>query len=85
MAIRDMLVHLDGGPAGAARLDLAAALARRHGAHLIGLFVAEMPLPVFAGADMGGGAALAELMDRLQADADAEAARVEATFREARR
>jgi nucleotide-binding universal stress UspA family protein len=38
MGYRDLLVHLDSGTRAAERLDLAIALARRHGARLTGLF-----------------------------------------------
>jgi nucleotide-binding universal stress UspA family protein len=38
MAIKDLLVHLDSGSRAPERLDLAIALARRHGARLTGLF-----------------------------------------------
>jgi nucleotide-binding universal stress UspA family protein len=38
MPIKDILVHLDSGSRSAVRLGLAAALARRHGARLVGLF-----------------------------------------------
>jgi nucleotide-binding universal stress UspA family protein len=80
MAIRDLLVHLDDTAQSAARLDLAAGLAQRFGAHLVGLHVLQVPLPVFAGAEAGGGAALAELIEDLQKEADAAATRVEANF-----
>ena len=36
MALKDILVHLDGTPRSAVRLELAAGLAVRHGAHLTG-------------------------------------------------
>ena len=39
MAIRDILVHLDGTANSRARLDLAIGLARRHGARLTGIYV----------------------------------------------
>jgi nucleotide-binding universal stress UspA family protein len=82
MAIRDILVHLDGAPASAARLSLAAGLARRLGAHLIGLHVIDVQLPVIAAGDFGGGAAVAELITRLQDDALEAAKPIEASFRE---
>jgi nucleotide-binding universal stress UspA family protein len=43
MAYKDMLVTVDTSPAGAARLDLAAALAERFEAHLIGLHTSLTP------------------------------------------
>lgn len=39
MAIKDILIHIDARPATSARLALAVALARRHGARLTGLYV----------------------------------------------
>jgi len=42
MALKDLLVHLDNGPANGHRLELAATLARRHGAHLTGLYVFDL-------------------------------------------
>lgn len=81
MPLRDILVHLDATAVGRARLALAAELARRHEAHLTGLFVIDVPLPVIAAGD-GGGAALAALMDRMREDALAAAATVEAAFRD---
>src|SRR5262249_36911032 len=38
MPLRDLLVHLDSGPRTAERLALAASLARRHDARLVGVF-----------------------------------------------
>jgi nucleotide-binding universal stress UspA family protein len=82
MPIKDMLVQLDASPASARRLDFAMALAKRHEAHLIGLFVIDIVPPFSAGADMGGGIAMAELLMRMRADALTEAASREAAFRE---
>lgn len=82
MAIKDILVHLDATPASAARLDLAAGLAQRLGAHLVGLYVIDIPLPLFVGGDVGGGAVTAELLTQLRDSAVAEAARVAPAFRE---
>ncbi|NVN98616.1 MAG: universal stress protein [Geobacteraceae bacterium] len=39
MAIKDILVHLDNSPSCKSRLDMAIQIAKRHGAHLKGLFV----------------------------------------------
>jgi len=50
MGYKEILVTVDTGPAGSARLDLAAALAERFEAHLIGLHTALTPL-----APPGGG------------------------------
>jgi nucleotide-binding universal stress UspA family protein len=82
MAMKDILVHLDATAASAARLDVAAGLAQRLGAHLVGLFVVDIPLPVFAGGDVGGGAVTAELLTQLRDSAVADAARIAPTFQE---
>jgi nucleotide-binding universal stress UspA family protein len=82
MAIRDILVHIDGTAASAARLDLAAALAQRLSAHLVGLHVIDVPLPVFAGGDIGGGAVTAELITELRESSVAEGERLAPAFRE---
>lgn len=82
MLIKDMLVQLDASPVSARRLELAMDLAKRHGAHLIGLFVIDIVPPVPAGADLGAGLAMAEALRRLREDALTEALRVEAVFRE---
>jgi nucleotide-binding universal stress UspA family protein len=72
MAIRDILVHLDAAQAAPARLEFAAALARRHGARLTGLAVIDIVLPPIATPD-GGGAALGPLLDAMRRDALVEA------------
>lgn len=82
MALKDILVHLDETTASPARLRLAAELARRNGAHLVGLFVVDVMLPVLAASDASSGAVLAEMIDRMRNDALAEAAKVEAAFNE---
>lgn len=82
MPLRDILVHLDASDQGRARLDLAAGLARRHEAHLTGLFVVDIALPAIAAGDGGSGAAIATLLDRMRRDAIADAAAVETAFRD---
>ena len=53
MAIKDILVHVDGSRAMPARVAAAAALALRHNAHLAGLYVVEVPvLPSYADAQI---------------------------------
>ena len=79
MAIRDILVHLDAAPAAAARLELAAALAQRHGARLTGLVVIDIMLPPIATPD-GGGAALGPLLDAMRRDALVEAEGIRTRF-----
>lgn len=43
MGLKDLLVHVDNDPACATRLDVAAALAAQHGAHLTGLHAMGWP------------------------------------------
>jgi nucleotide-binding universal stress UspA family protein len=54
MPIRDILVHLDAEEHGENRLQLAADLARRHGAHPSGLHVHDVLLPLIAGESSSG-------------------------------
>lgn len=82
MAIRDILVHLDATPRAAARLDLAAQLAQRLQAHLTGLFVLDIPIPAFAGGEIAGAAAVADLIEGMRASGLEDAAKVEAAFHE---
>lgn len=82
MPLKDILVHLDTTPQSAVRLDLAVDLARRHDAHLAALHVLDIGLPLVAMADAGGGASLGALMDQMRDAALADAAGVEAGFRE---
>ena len=79
MALKDMLVHLDASAESAARLELAAALAARHGAHLVGLHASEARMPAGLTADAGG-AALGLVMARLREEDAAEAAAARAGF-----
>jgi nucleotide-binding universal stress UspA family protein len=81
MALKDILVNLDATAASAARLDLACALARKHDAHLTGLFVVDISVAAMAGAE-GGGAALAELIEIMRRDGLAAAKVAEDAFRE---
>ena len=43
MAIKDVVVHLDQDGRTAVRLALATALARQHGARLVGIFAQSLP------------------------------------------
>ncbi|WP_439596084.1 universal stress protein [Falsiroseomonas sp.] len=81
MGLRDLLVHLDASPRAAARLDFAAALAARHGAHLVGLHAVEASLPAGLTSDLGG-AALGQLAQRMREEAQAQAGRSRASFEE---
>lgn len=84
MALKDILVHLDAGPRCATRLGIAADLAIRHGAHLTGLFVVDVPnTDYFYGAGMPmAGLGPDQLIDVMTAEARAAAAPVEANFRQ---
>ncbi|MBU8545939.1 MULTISPECIES: universal stress protein [Roseomonadaceae] len=79
MALRDLLVHLDGSARAAARLDFAAALAARHDAHLIGLHAVEASLP-FAIPGDAAAATFGQIAERFRAEAAAKAARSRAAF-----
>jgi len=81
MALREILLHLDAAAPAAARLDFAAHLAKRSGAHLVGLHMLDLAVPIIAG-DMGGGAALAGLMEGMREEAEGEADRIRAMFEE---
>lgn len=78
MALKDILVHVDGSRSMPGRVRAAAELARAHGAHLTGLYVIEVPvLPSYAEAQIP--AAIIEA----QHDAfEAAAAAAERTFAE---
>jgi len=82
MALKDILVQLDTTPRCAARLNLAAALAVRHGAHLAGLLVADIPSAnYFYGAAMPlVPANPEEIIHRLRDEANAAAAPVQQMF-----
>jgi len=84
MALKDILVHLDVSPRCAARLNLAAQLAIKHGAHLSGVHVIDIPsVNYFYGAAMPFVPANPEeIVERIRAEAIATAAPVEAAFRD---
>jgi nucleotide-binding universal stress UspA family protein len=72
MPYKTLLVHVDGGARGPVRIDVAARLARRFDAHLIGLHaLTVVKLPGYARVAMEGGAGIEEF----QAKAATEAAR----------
>ena len=85
MKLKDILVHLDGSPRAAVRLRMAAELAARHGAHLTGLYVVDLPPP-----DMFYGFPSAfldlqraeDIVERMHGSATTEAGQVETAFRE---
>jgi nucleotide-binding universal stress UspA family protein len=81
MALKDILLHLDGTAEAEIRLDVAIGLARAHGAHLVGLHAVEVLVPPGMVGD-GGGAAIAMLMQQLHQDAEAAARTKKAAFEE---
>jgi nucleotide-binding universal stress UspA family protein len=83
---KDILVHLDDGPRSATRLKVAVDLARRHGAHLTGIFVVDIPgSNLFYGEGMpyAGGGGMSEMLNSLRADQSARADVVGQEFSEA--
>jgi nucleotide-binding universal stress UspA family protein len=84
MALKDILVHLDVTPRCATRLEVAANLAAKHGAHLIGLHAIDIPSAnYFYGAAMPFVPANPEeIVQRIRAEAVEAAAPLEAAFRE---
>ncbi|MGE0717625.1 MAG: universal stress protein [Alphaproteobacteria bacterium] len=77
MALRDLLVHVDDTPAAARRVALAAELARRHGAHLAGLYLQVEPtVPGYVMAELPG-----ETLDWMHRNAVERAEAAEALFR----
>ena len=84
MPLKDILVHLDVTPRCATRLEIAAALAARHGAHLVGVHVIDVPSAnYFYGAAMPFVPANPEeIVDRIRAEAREAAAPVETAFRD---
>ncbi|WP_431282891.1 universal stress protein [Humitalea sp. 24SJ18S-53] len=86
MPLKNILVHVDGTTPSQARFDLAAELARQHGAHLTALFVIDPFPPSLLGASTGGfsdGGVLAGLMQQLEQEAREAAALVQARVEEA--
>ena len=82
MAIKDILVHLDGSSQAMVRLDVAAELARRHNAHLAGLFIIDLMAPAMLAGDGNGTYMVAELLETMRQEALAQAATVQARFQE---
>ena len=87
MALKDILVHLDGAPRSKIRLDVAAKLATQCGAHVIGVHVIDIP-----SANYFYGVAMPfvptnpeEIVGRMRADATEAAAPIEAAFRDCMR
>jgi len=84
MALKDILVHLNGGPRRAAHLAVAAGLARRHDAHLTALHVIDLPQSDYLyGASMPfAGTGPERLVEEMRAEAAAAAGPIEAAFRD---
>jgi nucleotide-binding universal stress UspA family protein len=84
MSLKDILVHLDTTVRSATRLEAAARLAMRHGAHLVGMHVIDIPsVNYFYGAAMPFVPANPdEIVDRIRAEAQQAAEPVEAAFRD---
>jgi nucleotide-binding universal stress UspA family protein len=84
MALKDILVHLDTTPRCATRLELAARLAVREGAHLTGLHVIDVPSAnYFYGAAMPFVAANPEeIVERIRVEGTEASRPVEAAFRD---
>lgn len=87
MSVREILVHLDTTPRSIVRLNVAANLAARHGAHLVGLAVADIP-----SADQFRGNILAllpsspeQLIANMREEAATALVRVESMFHECMR
>ena len=80
MKLCDILVHVDQSPRALLRLDIAAELARQHGAHLTALQVIDVALPVMAMGDGGGGAVIAELMEQMRQSALAAGVKLKVAF-----
>ncbi len=85
MGIKDILLQVDAGPAYPGRLDLAAGLARQHGAHLTGLFVFDLglaPAMPFGLVDPESTTILARYQAQLRDDAFSAASDIKAGFEE---
>jgi len=80
MKLCDILVHIDQSPRAQMRLDIAAELARQHGAHLTALQVIDVAMPVMALGDGGGGAVIAELMEQMRQSALVAGVKMKAAF-----
>ena len=85
MAIKDILVHLDGSARSDALLAFAASLACRHSAHLTAVHVVELPTPAMFFGDPSGlvdPRLIEEMMSELRERSTKEAARIAQKFDE---
>jgi nucleotide-binding universal stress UspA family protein len=80
MGLKDILVHLDGTPQSTRRLDLALDLARRHEAHLVGLYLIDTRVPSDTLAAASGGMLMGGLMERVREQTGEQVERVEIAF-----
>ncbi len=84
MSLKDILVQLDTTEQSASRLELAADLARRFGAHLTGLHVIDFARPAALALETAAfvdAQQMDDLMERLRTASSDRAAKVEAEFR----
>lgn len=86
MALKDILVLVDGSERDHGRIEFAAELARQHSAHLTGIAlpgVDEDGFGSYAAVPMIPASVLAEAMERYRAEADARLGALEAGFNDA--
>lgn len=85
MSIKDILVYLSGSPRSAAIINFAADVASRYSAHLIALYVIELPTPALFYGDPSGFVdprLVDQMMTEFREKSMAEAARLTKQFRE---
>ncbi len=85
MSFKDILVHIDETPRCATRLNLAASIARRHEAHLTGIFVLENPgADLFYGAGMpfAGGGGVDQMVNNMRSELATRAETAGQAFRD---
>jgi nucleotide-binding universal stress UspA family protein len=70
MGLNDIVVYVDGAEAAKARVDFAVALAKEHGAHLIGVSFAPTAILPLYGADVGF-ADMTEVLQSVKSQAEA--------------
>ena len=83
MALKDIVVHLDAGTRSKVMMEVAAGLARRHGAHLSGLCVIDIPESAFFyGGAMPYASGGPDLVAQTRSEMLAAATPLEAQFRD---
>ncbi len=70
MSLNDIVVYVDGAGATKARVEFAVALAKDHGAHLLGVAFAPTALLPLYGADVGGFADMSEVLQGVKAQGE---------------